>query len=416
MPLASARRIALAALTTWRCGRRFADSIIGELLAQTKLTAPDRAFALELFYGVLRNLTLLDFWIGRLRSSRLDADLRDILRLGLYQLLLATTSPHAAVYETVELAPKNRRGIINGVLRNASRQRTELLSEANEQPLDTRLSHPKFLVERWTKNFDSENAEGLCIWNNQPPPTYARINELKIDRNKFLETYADARLLPDDPDFVKFETFRRDALECGHCYMQDPSTALACRFLDPKPGEKILDACAAPGGKTGYLAQLMENRGVITACDRDSQRTKSLQENMARLGATIVRTFCCDWMRDNVPREIASLAPFDRILVDAPCSNTGVMRRRVDVRWRLRPDDFRKMPKEQMSILRQIIPLLKHDGVLVYSTCSLESEENEQVASQLAREFPELSPLQARLVLPFRDHFDGAFAAKFAQT
>ena len=378
--------------------------------------AADRAFVLELFYGVLRNLTLLDFWIGRLRSSPVDVDLRDILRLGLYQLLLAATSQHAAVYETVELAPNNRRGVINGVLRNASRQRTELLSEASEQTVDIRLSHPKFLVERWAKNFGSENVEGLCTWNNQPPPTYGRINGLKIDRDTFLETYAGARLLLDDPDFVKFETFRRDALECGHCYIQDPSTAVACRFLDPGPGEKVLDACAAPGGKTGYLAQLMGNRGVIVACDRDWQRTKSLQENMARLGATIVRTFCCDWIHEKVPKEIASLAPFDRVLVDAPCSNTGVMRRRVDVRWRLQPDDFTRMPKEQISILRQITPLLKHDGVLVYSTCSLESEENEQVTFRLAREFPELAPLHQRLVLPFRDHFDGAFSAKFVRT
>lgn len=415
MPLASARRIALAALTTWRRGRRFADSIIGELLAETRLTAPDRAFALELFYGVLRNLTLLDFWIGRLRSSQVDVDLRDILRLGLYQLLLTATSQHAAVYETVGLAPGSRRGIINGVLRNASRQRNELLWEANEQPLEIRLSHPKFLFERWIKNFGSENAEALCIWNNQPPPTYARINGLKIDRDKFLKTYADARPLPDDPDFVEFETFRRDALECGHCYIQDPSTALACRILDPKPREKILDACAAPGGKTGYLAQLMESHGVIAACDRDPQRTKLLQENMARLGATIVRTSCCDWTRDKAPKEIASLAPFDRILVDAPCSNTGVMRRRVDVRWRLWPDDFKRMPKEQVSILRAIIPLLKQDGVLVYSTCSLDPEENEQVASRIARDFPELLVTDQRSVLPFRDHFDGAFAAQLTR-
>lgn len=413
MALFNARQVALSALHRWRRGSELADSIIGDLLDKTKLNGADRAFALELFYGVLRNLSLIDFWISSLRTARLDVDLREILRLGLYQLFIADTSAHAAVYETVELAPKTRRGVINGVLRNALRQRDELLEKAKAQPLCVRTSHPEFLIARWERNFGSENTQNLCLWNNESPPIYARINRLKIDREQFLQTYPESRALTHDPDFVEFGSFERDALARGHCYVQDPSTALACRMVDPKPGEKVLDACAAPGGKTGYLAELMQNRGLLIVCDRDPKRNELLEANLSRLGVQMARTICSDWISEEVPAEIKSLPPFDRILIDAPCSNTGVMRRRVDVRWRLTPNDFKRMAGLQMSILRKVAPLLKQDGVLVYSTCSLEPEENEEIVAQIASQLPNLSLLQHENILPFRDHFDGAFVAKF---
>ena len=415
MALFNARQVALLALRSWREKKEFADSIIGKLLDETRLADSDRAFALELFYGVLRNLTLLDFWIATLRSSRVEVDLREILRLGLFQVLLTDTSEHAAVYETVELAPKTRRGVINGILRSASRQREELLEKAKAQPLHVWRSHPEFLVKRWEKNFGNKNAESLCFWNNQPPPIYARVNRLKIDRDTFLQTYPKSRPIPHDPDFVEFRSFEWNALARGHCYVQDPSTTLACRMVDPKPGEKILDACAAPGGKTGYLAELMQNQGLIVACDRDLKRIDLLDKNLSQLGVQIARAVRCEWVRDKPANEIRSLAPFDRILVDTPCSNTGVMRRRVDVRWRLRPDDFRRMAGQQMSILRNVAPLLKRDGVLVYSTCSLEPEENEEIVAQINQDVLNLSLVQQQSVLPFRDHFDGAFVAKFVR-
>jgi len=152
----------------WRREKRFADSIIAGLLAETKLVAQDRAFALELFYGVLRNLTLLDFWIRHLRPSNVDVDLRDILRLGLHQLFILHSSEHAAVYETVDLAQKRHRALINGILRAAARRREDLREQANAQPLDVRISHPEFLIARWKRNFGKEATEALCAWNNQP--------------------------------------------------------------------------------------------------------------------------------------------------------------------------------------------------------------------------------------------------------
>src|SRR4029077_6244892 len=295
----SARHTALAALGLWRKEKRFADSIISGLLADADLTPSDRAFALELFYGVLRNLTLLDFWIGCMRASRIETNVRDILRLGLYQVFLLKTPEHAAVHETVALASQKQRPIINAVLRAATRHRSELLTQADAQPLFVRTSHPQFLLERWQQRFGTEHTEDLCNRNNPPSSMYGRINRIKTDPETFLQLYPDSRPLPGNPDFVEFNTLPTAALDSGHCYIQDPSTAIACQLLDPKPGERILDACAAPGGKTAYLAQLMQNRGVIVACDREGERLQTLKDNVGRLGATIVRGVRHDWTRNH---------------------------------------------------------------------------------------------------------------------
>jgi len=412
----SARQIALSALRTWRKERRFADSIISDSLAKAELTESDRGFAFELFYGVLRSLILLDFWVGCLRASRVDVDLRDVLRLGLYQLFLLETAPHAAVHETVELVPRRQRPIVNGMLRAAIRRQSELLARADAEPLFVRASHPQFLVQRWQQHFGARYTEELCKWNNFPAPIYGRINHLRIDREEFLRLYPDSRPQTRNSEFVKFDVLPKEAVKQGYCYIQDPSTAIACRILSPRAGEKILDACAAPGGKTGYIAQLMENQGTIVACDRDPDRLQMLKENMTRLGVGIVHIFDHDWTRGRVPIEIASAAPFHRILLDAPCSNTGVMRRRVDVRWRLQQADFLRMQQRQLEIICALVPLLKPKGTLVYSTCSLEPEENEQVVRQALTRAPVLRLEEQKRSFPFEDRLDGAFAAKFIRS
>lgn len=358
---------------------------------------------------------LLDFWIGTLRSGHLDHDARDLLRLGLYQLFLLGTPEHAAVFETVHLAKARARSLINGVLRNALRRKPELIENASRQDLSVRTSHPQFLIDRWQQNFGPEDAAALCDWNNQPAPNYARINRLKISDDEFLSRYSGTERLRKPENFARLTTIPNDALAAGHCYIQDPSTASACLLLDPKPGERVLDACAAPGGKTAYLAELMKNDGIVVACDRDQGRIRTLQDNLERLGVEMVQCKQHDWTSNNPLPDSVAFSSFDRILVDAPCSNTGVMRRRVDLRWRLAPKDFRRMQQEQLRILRGAIPLLKTDGVLVYSTCSIEPEENEEVVKLICQEFPFLKLVEQVSLLPFREGFDGAYAAKFAR-
>ena len=410
----NSRALALAALEEWRGGRKFADAILGKRLHTAELGATDRAFTTELFYGVLRNLILLDFWIRELRSGHLDHDSRDLLRLGLYQLFFLQTPEHAAIFETVELAGRRSRALINGVLRNAVRAKDQLLQKADAQKLSVRKSHPQFLIDRWTRNFGEPETGILCEWNNRPAPIYARINHLRISDEDFLTQVGSARCADRTPqrgvptNFVRLVSVRSDTLAAGHCYIQDPSTALACIVLDPQPGERVLDACAAPGGKTGYIAELMKNEGLILACDRDQSRVETLRDNLERLGVENTRTLRHDWAHQPLSDE----PPFDRILIDAPCSNTGVMRRRVDVRWRLTPDDFARMAAEQFRIVRATMPLLKPGGVLVYSTCSLEPEENRKVVDQTLKKFPFLKFVEEKSVLPFRDGFDGAYVAK----
>jgi 16S rRNA (cytosine967-C5)-methyltransferase len=405
----SSRGLALVALQKWRTGEQLADAILGQLLRSSALAAPDRAFATELFYGVLRNLTLLDFWIDSLRSRHLDHDTRDRLRLGLYQLLVLETPEHAAVFETVALAKPKSRSLVNGMLRSATRGKTDLVRNASEQNLSVRTSHPQFLVDRWAQNFGDKDAEALCEWNNRPAPVYARINRIKISEDAFVAQHPEAERLSAQENFVRLTNIPHDALADGHCYIQDPSTAAACLLLDPKPGDNVLDACAAPGGKTGYIAELMKNEGFILACDRDTSRVRTVQENLKRLGVGISHCVSHDWTSGN---SLPEAAEFDRILIDAPCTNTGVMRRRVDLRWRLRPESFPRMRAEQLGIVRATIPLLRPGGALVYSTCSIEPEENEEVIRAILGEFLCLKRADQISLLPFRDGFDGAFAAK----
>jgi 16S rRNA (cytosine967-C5)-methyltransferase len=413
----NSRRLALIALQEWRRAEKFADAILGQLLRSSDLAAPDRAFATELFYGVLRNLTLLDFWIVSLRSKHIDQDTRDLLRLGLYQLFLLETPEHAAIFETVALARAKSRAVVNAVLRSATRAKSHLWREANGKDLSIRKSHPQFLIDRWIENFGEKNTEALCDLNNRPAPVYARINRIRISEEAFL--VGSARCADRTPqrgvptNFVRLTSIPSDALAAGHCYIQDPSTAAACLLLDPQPGERILDACAAPGGKTGFLAELMKNEGFILACDRDRNRAETLRTNLDRLGAAMVHVLRHDWIAGG---SLSEHAGFDRILVDAPCTNTGVMRRRVDLRWRLTPNDFSRMPAEQLSIVRATLPSLKPGGVLVYSTCSIEPEENEELVRAILREFPFLKLAEQISLLPFRDGFDGAFAEKLVRT
>jgi 16S rRNA (cytosine967-C5)-methyltransferase len=409
----SARSLALAGLRAWDRRRQSADKLFGELTAEVRLSPADRAFALELFYGALRNLTLLDFWIDQLRSGRMDASVHHVLRLGLYQIFIAKIPEHAAVFETVRLAGPNARGFVNAILRTATRKRRELAKAAGRQPLHVQMSHPEFLINRWTSQYGAVAAMRLCEWNNAPPSIYARINRLRIDPDRFHSTYRETTSLRELPDFVEFtKSFPAAALNAGHCYVQDPSTRLAVEQLAARPGEIILDACAAPGGKTAFIAEAMQNQGRIVAVDRKVDRVRLLKENLDRLGVTVASSIQHDWMHP-APPEILAAGLFDRVLLDAPCTNTGVMRRRVDVRWRLRPGDFDRMQKQQLSIARAVLPLIKPGGTFVYSTCSLEAEENEQLVRVLLEQGKSLELVNESASLPFRDQYDGAYIAKF---
>ncbi|MGA2137937.1 MAG: RsmB/NOP family class I SAM-dependent RNA methyltransferase [Verrucomicrobiia bacterium] len=274
-------------------------------------------------------------------------------------------------------------------------------------------SHPEWLWERWAARLGREPAAALCEWNNQPPPLYLRINTLKASAKP-----ADVAAEPANHPLCWRVTntaglFQSQSFADGEFYVQDPSTLVAVEMLNPQPGDSVLDMCAAPGGKTTYLAQKMQNRGRIIAADSTNSRLALVGENCRRLGVDIVATLACEGTRlDRCLRG----EEFDRVLVDAPCSNTGVLRRRVDLRWRLEETEIIRLAGLQTRLLAAAAKFVKPRGVLVYSTCSLEPEENERVVETFQATHPHFAVEATRSLFPPRDEVDGAFVARFQRT
>lgn len=404
----SSRRVALESLIEWENTSAYAEDILSDLAGHYRLEGSDRGLAVEILYGTIRNLFLLDEIIDQLRRGKVKSETRNLLRIGLFQIFLSGIADHAAVNETVGLARKHERGLVNAILRNALRQREDFEAAIKEWPLADRFSHPEFLIERWNEQFGEEATAALCEWNNTPPKNYGRINSLAPDEEALNRVRSETQpclVGPEFPDFFQFEGApRREWIEEGLLYVQDPSTSLACRMLDPQPGERILDACGAPGGKAAYLAALCGSPSSITVADSSAARLERTRENLTRLHAGEAHLVHVDWTKDEeIPED---LGPFDAILLDVPCSNSGVMRRRVDVRWRLQTGDFERQADLQSSLLENVAKFLKPDGRLVYSTCSIDREENESVA-----EGSHLQVVSTASSLPWRDGHDGAFSA-----
>ncbi|MDF1655962.1 MAG: transcription antitermination factor NusB [Verrucomicrobiales bacterium] len=404
----SSRRVALEALTEWENTSFYAEDILADLASHYKIAGPDRALAVEILYGTIRNLFLIDEIIDELRRGKIKSETRNLLRIGLFQIFLSGIADHAAVNETVNLARKHERGLVNAILRNALRQRDQFEKAIPSWSLEDRFSHPGFLIERWEKQHGIEETAALCEWNNQPPSNYARINTLASDKealNRVRSEIEPSLIGPEYPEFFRFEGApNQDWLAEGLIYVQDPSTSRACRLLDPQPSERILDACGAPGGKAAYLAALSRNPESITVADSSEKRLERTRGNLERLGAGAAALLQIDWTDGEL--DPSALEPFDAILLDVPCSNSGVIRRRVDVRWRLQEGDFERQADLQGELLSSAARFLKPGGRIVYSTCSIDQEENEKVVERSG-----LHVEQTVCSLPWRDGFDGAFAA-----
>lgn len=269
------------------------------------------------------------------------------------------------------------------------------------------------MVRRWIKIMGKDKAEALLQWNQNPAPVYVRQNGLHDESATRLPLVPGLTPLEADPTFYLCDPTPREALKHGLCYAQDPSTAHAPRMLAPKPGDTLLDVCAAPGGKTALLAELMCDEGRLIACDSSAPRLTRLRENLTRLKVRSAQIHQYDLL-SATPPPFGPLK-FDRILLDVPCSNTGVMRRRVDVRWRLQEEEFTVLAQTQLRLVQAAIPLLKPGGSLVYSTCSIDPEENQGILKAILAEHPELQMLESRLIFPPKDQSDGAFAARLVK-
>lgn len=408
-------------------GTDYVENLLDEAQAGARLAPADRRLCQELTYGVVRWQAALDWLIARKTPGRTQKPaLQDLLRLGLYQIFWLDRIPnHAAVHETVEMAKQDgfgpQAGFVNAILRGYLREfdaTKKLLTELKTTQPPVGWSHPEWLATRWQERWGAEKTATLLEWNNTPPKTFARVNTLKADPGKLLERWrmeekveydfvrhdwldeSQVFELKEHPPLAELGSFRD-----GWFYVQDPSTLLAVRELDPKPGETVLDFCAAPGGKTTFIAQLMRNEGRVVAQDVSEDRLRLVRENCARLGVTCVGMTATS----NVALRTSH---FDKVLVDAPCSNTGVLRRRVDLRWRLQPAEIVRLRVAQLGLLRQAALRLKAGGVLVYSTCSLEPEENQDVVKQFLAEQSAFKLESERELLPFAEAVDGAYVAR----
>ncbi len=375
------RQIAVRVLTERLSGQEYTENILEKELSGQRLSAADRGLCQEVVYGIARWQETLDWLIARKTEGRTQKEvLRILLQLGLYQMFWLDRIPnHAAVHETVELAKRlglgPQAGFVNAVLRGYTRERTEtqtLLEELKISQAALGHSHPEWLYQRWQARWGAEKTAQLMDWNNTPPPTFARINSLRTDAAKLAERWKSEGVkfaarnwdwtgdglifqLDSHPPLAGLRSFRE-----GLFYIQDPGTLLAVRELDPQPGESVLDLCAAPGGKTTFIAQLMQNRGRVTAQDIQADRLELIRE------------------------------------------------------WRIRPEEIERLRAAQLELLRQAAPRLKPGGTLVYSTCSLEPEENSGVVKQFLGEHSQFKLEKESELLPFADGVDGAYVAKMS--
>jgi len=414
----NSREVAAEIIYNWIESESFPD----RQLADVK---DDRAFVTELVYGVIRRKLALEYIEQKYVNNRPEDYILAALHVGVYQLcFMDNVEEYAAVHETVE-AVKSRRhkdairaaGMINAVLRNVQDEKEAILANLKKQSDEIRFSHPESLINRWVKQYGERDTRQLLDWNNQPAETILRVEPARIAPADFIKALEAAKIYAEPHPFQSLETFlilprgvavpKVPGYKEGWFTVQDPATSVSVELLDPRPGECVLDACAAPGGKTAMMAGMMEGKGELTAMDVHDDRLDTLADTIKRTGWDFVKILKGDAAK-GFPEKTKQ---FDAILLDVPCLNTGVLRRRVDARYRFTRDRIEMIKKTQRQILNAMSKHVKPGGRMVYSTCSLEVEENEEMVSRWAREHSDWRLVKAKRLFPPKSGTDGAYAA-----
>ncbi len=415
----SERGLAAEILGHWLGTGAFPDRLLGP-------SFPHRGFVMEVVYGAVKYCRALDWIIACIAPRRPDDVLHGLLLAALYELFyMRAGPPYAVVHESVDLAKAMgsgaRAAFVNAVLRTTLREAETLRHKLALQPLGVRKSHPETLLQRWHRLFGAEQTEALCRWNNQPAEVIVRINRHRTSVDDFVARLATegigAKRHPFAPNRMVVlprgvAVDKVPGYKEGMFFVQDPSTLLAVDLLAPEPGERLLDACAAPGGKAVAVAEQMEGRGELVAADLHEDRLGLLRDNARRAGLKNLVVVQADARR----RDAASLLDegrlFDGILLDVPCTNTGVLRRRPDARWRFAAARLRQMTEQQRAFLDAAAPRLRAGGRLVYSTCSLEEEENQQMVRAWLAGHADFMLEEERCTFPPSDGVDGAYAVR----
>jgi len=403
----TARELALEALTAIDQEGAYSNLALNDILQRYRPEPREAALATELVYGTIQRRNTIDTVLNRHIAKglpKLQPWVRSLFRLSAYQLFyLDRIPPHAAVNEAVTIAKRRGHqgvsGLVNAVLRKLAAhpgapEAPEGLNEVDR--IAFIHSHPSWLVREWAAMFGAEKAEAIAKANNEPPKVSIRTNRLKLNREELI-----ARLADDGIEAVPSEVSidgviltsggnaaHSEAYEAGLCTVQDESSMLVAAFADPKPGMRVLDCCAAPGGKTTHLAELMGDRGEIIACDIHPHKREFIEKNAKRLGHTSVQAITADAAKLHERFDAES---FDLILLDAPCSGFGVVRRKPDIKWSKTPEDIHAIAELQQTLLESVHRLLKRGGTLVYSTCTLAEAENGEQTARFLAEHPEFS-------------------------
>jgi 16S rRNA (cytosine967-C5)-methyltransferase len=417
MPASPARACAYRVLRRVTEQGAFADRAFRGEAERARLDARDRAFAQRLAYGTIQRLRTIDHVIEALASRPVDAPVLDALRLGVFQLLWMDSVPdRAAVDQTVELVKETSpraAGFANAVTRRAAREAPALV-EALPADSAVALSHPDWLAEMWTAALGPGEAAALMRTDNDPAESSVRANTLLASRDDAIaaleELGADARPARDLPEGIvidgAFDVHGSAPFERGLLMPQSRGSMRVARAVDPQPGERVLDLCAAPGAKSTHLAALMGGGGEVVSVEANPARGRELEENAARLQAGIVQVRVAD------AREPVDPGGFDRVLLDAPCSDLGTLQSRPDARWRKRPDQIRELTTLQRQLLDAAAGQVRPGGVLVYSVCTISPAEGSEQVERLLEERPDLElhgePVQ---LLPHRDGTDGFYVA-----
>lgn len=442
----SPRAISLDILNRIEETDRHPDDLLSDSFKRYRYLTPlDRAFLTELIYGVLRWRERLDWVIrhfSKVPFKKIELEILNILRLGLYQISFLTRTPaSAAVNESVELAKKIRErgggGFVNAILRSTLREKEEIpYPDLGKDPalhVSVVQSHPLWLVRRWIKELGPEETLKVCMANNQISALTLRTNTLRIHREDLIEKLREKRLNPSPCSFSEEGILLKDPpptselpfLKEGLYIIQNEASQLVTFLLGPKAGERILDACAAPGGKTSHMAQKMRNEGEIYALDLNREKLNQLEESCRRLGIEMVKAMRGDAaLTLPIPRGLE----FDRVLADVPCSGFGTLRRNPDLKWRRGEEDIKRLSELQFSILSNLSGYLKAGGILVYSTCTVFHEENEDVVEKFLNEhsgfrLDRIVEILSEKYYPFikngyfktfppRDEMDGFFVAR----
>lgn len=436
----TAREIALKVINDINVNGAYANIALSREISRHSLSDQDRRFVTELVYGTIKAGETLDWLLGHYVSrplNKIAPVVCNILRMGIYQIFFLSKVPvSAACNQAVELVKKyGHTGtvkFVNAVLRNAARSPDKAIYPDKEiQPakyLSLKYFHPEWLTERWVARLGIQAAEELCRVNNFTPPLSLRTNTLKTNRNELLDILAAEGVVCEaskwTPEGILCHEYPALAtlksLQSGLFQIQDESSMLVAHVLQPRPGDFILDACGAPGGKSTHIAALMENKGRVISTDLYDHKLALTRENATRLGIEIIETHAVD------ATKLGGMYPAqaDRVLVDAPCSGLGVLRRKPDSRWRKNEIMLMDLPKLQSAILHSAANCVKPGGILVYSTCTTEPEENEEVVKAFLAErtefllqpageyLPNKLPVEMLQLWPHIDNVDGFFIVR----